>query len=207
MPDDFKRHVAFKLRIGEILLGKPIIQEEKFKCLELGNKQIVRVNVIANVIEKYDSEGESTYTFSTIDDGSGQIKLKAFGDDAQKLKPLTQGQTILVIGLLRYFNNEIYIAPEIVKEYSAEYLLIRKLETEKEKNTQSPTQKTEQTVGLKDKILDLIKNSESDGGIETDKIIMSIRETTPDMINQEIKKLLEEGIIFEPRPGKLRFLG
>ena len=29
----------------------------------------------------------------------------------------------------------------------------------------------------------------------------------PEIINQEIKKLLEEGMAYEPRPGKLRFLG
>jgi hypothetical protein len=29
----------------------------------------------------------------------------------------------------------------------------------------------------------------------------------PDVINLEIKKLLEEGMVYEPRPGKLRYLG
>ena len=34
-----------------------------------------------------------------------------------------------------------------------------------------------------------------------------LRGTSPEIINQEIQKMLEEGIIFEPRPGKLRWLG
>ena len=38
------------------------------------------------------------------------------------------------------------------------------------------------------------------------RLIMELR-AQPDIINQEIRKLLEEGIIFEPRPGRLRYLG
>ena len=62
-------------------------------------------------------------------------------------------------------------------------------------------------IAIKDKILEKIKSSEEDGGIETDKIILELREATPEIINQELQKLLEEGIIFEPRPGKVRWLG
>ena len=56
-------------------------------------------------------------------------------------------------------------------------------------------------------ILDLIKASEEDGGIEMDQIIMNLRDASPEIINQEIQKMLEEGIAFEPRPGKIRYLG
>jgi len=32
-------------------------------------------------------------------------------------------------------------------------------------------------------------------------------EASPDVIKVEIKKLLEEGLIYEPRPERLRYLG
>jgi hypothetical protein len=60
---------------------------------------------------------------------------------------------------------------------------------------------------VKDKILSAIKSAEEDGGIEIDKIIMTLRDISPVIINQEIQKFLEEGIVFEPRPGKVRYLG
>ncbi len=206
--DQFKRNVAFKLRIGDVLIGKPIMNQERFGFLELGNKKIIRVNIIGSIIEKYESEGEKKYIFSKIDDGSGQISLKAFGDDIERLTPFSQGQTVLCIGTLRSFNNEVYIQPEIVKEMSSEYLLVRKLEIEKEKNQNTPApQNSSQTIAVKDKILTLIKKSEQDGGIEIDKIILEVREASPDIINAEIKRMLEEGTIFEPRPGKVRWLG
>ena len=203
----FKRHIAYKFRIGDLLIGKPIMDNERFSFLELGDKKIIRVNVVGNIVDRYDSEGETTFTSFTLDDGSGQIKLRVFADDVPKFKNIVQGQTVVVIGLLRNYNNETYISPEIIKEQDPKYLLIRKIETEKERNKNtSPIEKT-QIIAIKDKILEKIKLSEEDGGIEVDKIIMELRDATPEVINQEIQKLLEEGIIFEPRPGKVRWLG
>ncbi len=244
-----KRNIAYKLRIGDLLIGKPVNDNERFSFLELGNKRIVRVNIIGNIIDKFESEGEKKYIFMTIDDGSGQISVKSFGDDINKVKDLPQGQTVVVIGVLRQFNNEVYISPEIVKELDPRYLLVRKLEIEKERKqnplptTQYPNQNknqiqnnntnqnnsqsaetqppqesnstgqtTEQNnldspTSIKDRILGIIKNSEQEGGVYTDQIIMQNKDASPEIINQEIKKLLEEGIIFEPRPGKVRWLG
>ncbi len=211
MPDEqFKRNVAYKLRIGDLLIGKPILDRERFAFLELGNQKVIRVNLVGNIVDKYESEGESKFLSLTLDDGSGQIKLKCFGDDSDKFRNISQGQTIIIIGLLRVYNNELYISPEIIKEIDIKYLLVRKLEIEKERNktanVNAPVQKG-QINSARDRILEMIKGSEGDGGVETDSIITNLREVSPTTINQEIKRLLEEGIIFEPRPGKLRWLG
>jgi len=222
MPEQqFKRNIAYKLRIGDILIGKPVMNSvsgtERFSFLELGDKKIIRVNIIGNIVDKYES-GESApgdenksrkYVFYTLDDGSGQIRLKIFSDDYEKFKDFHQGQTVVVIGTLRNWNDETYISPEIIRETDPKYLLVRKLETEKEKAMafESSPDKKEKVTAIKDKILELIKSSESDGGIETEDISQKFVEVSPALIQQEIKKLLEEGIIFEPRPGKVRYLG
>lgn len=203
----FKRHIAFKTRIGDILIGKPVLDGEKFSFLELGDKKISRVNLAGNIIDKYESQGDKKYLVLTLDDGSGQIKLKAFGEDADKFSKFNQGQTTIVIGLLRHWNNEVYIAPEIIKEHDPKYLLLRKLEIEKEKSANStPLEKT-QITAVKDQILQEIKKSENEGGIEKDSLIMKITNVSPEIINQEIQKFISEGIVFEPRPGKVRYLG
>lgn len=205
--DKYKRNIAFKLRIGDILIGKPVFDQEKFIFLELRNKKISRVNVIGNIIERYNSEGEKKYTFLKLDDGSGQISLKIFGDDVPKFKEVGQGQTVVVIGTVRNWNNETYITPEIIKEQDPKYLLIRKLEIEKIKNIEAEPINNKQIIAVKDKILGTIKNAEEQGGIEMDSIIMHLRDISPEIINQEVQKFLEEGIVFEPRPGKVRYLG
>ena len=199
-----KRNTAYKLRIGSILSAKQIIEAERLKSVEINNNSIVRVNVIANVTDKYIQEGEKKFGSVTLDDGTGQIKVKTFGDDVERFfAPLKQGDTVLVMGLLRTWNNEIYINPEIIKKREPQYLLVRKLEVEPEEF--SPSDKIKLSA-LKDKILDMIKEAEKDNGIEEEKRMWDLKEH-PDAINQEIKKLLEDGIAYEPRPGRIRWLG
>lgn len=207
MVDQFKRHTAYKCRIGDLLIGKPIFIEEKFINLELGNKKIARVNIVGNIIDRYDSSGEKQYTFFTFDDGSGQIKLKVFGEDKEKFQGINSGETVVVIASVRNFNSETYLSPEIIKNQDPKYLLIRKLELEKERIKDSPKVEKSQVLAIRDKLLEKIKSSEEQGGIDLDKLILDFREASPEIINQEVKKFLEEGIAFEPRPGKIRYLG
>jgi len=197
-----KRNIAYKLRIGDILKGKPEIQEGRFLFLELGDKKVVRVNLIANVVDKFLTEGEKKYVSLTMDDASGQIKLKLFGEDIAILKDFTQGDTLQIIGNIREYNSELYLMPEIAKVVDPKWLLVRKLEIQKtRKDMPAPTNQP-----IRDLILEKIKGAEADGGVDTDSLIMNI-EASPDLINQEIKKLLEQGLVYEPRPGKLRYLG
>ncbi len=200
---EFKRNIAFKMRIGDLLVGKPLIDGDRFRALELGDKQVVRVNVIANIIDKYVQEGEKKYAVITLDDASGQIKAKAFGDDTVKLEGFSQGDTVMVIGLLRSWNNEVYLTPEIIKKKEPAFLLIRKLEVEK---TKPKMLEKSELVQLRDSILASVKENEANGGVDIDKMILNLK-AAPDVINLEIKKLLEEGMVYEPRPGKLRYLG
>jgi len=209
MPDEsqFKRNIAFKLRIGDIAAGKPVIEGDRFSSLELGDKKIIRINIIGNVIDKYGGEGEKRFTIITLDDGSGQIKAKSFGDDIKRLENFNQGQTVLIIGVLRHFNDELYISPEIVREMDPKYLLVRKIEIEKKKSKNIEPLPKDQIIAVRDRILGAIKIAEDDGGIEMDKLIMTLPNISSVIINQEVEKFLEEGIIFEPRPGKVRYLG
>jgi len=197
-----KRNIAYKLRIGDILKGKPFYEEGKFLYLELGDKKIVRVNIIANCIDKFVQEGEKKYASLTIDDASGQIRLKAFGEDIESLKEITQGDTIQIIGNVRDWNNDLYLLPEIVKKINPRWLLVRKLEIQNSRKNiiispESP---------VKDMIMQKIKDAEVDGGIDRDRLIMDV-EASPEVITSQIKKLQEEGLIYEPRPGRLRYLG
>lgn len=202
MPEgDFKRATAYKLKIGDVFSGKKILDGERFNFLDLGDRKITRVNIVANVVEKY-SSGEKPYVSLTIDDASGQIRLKIFGDDVQKFSEVTQGDSVLVIGLLRNYNNELYITPEIIRKQDPRYLLVRKLEFEK--NAPKEVDNKER-LALSDKIVNMVKEAEPEG-VSQEKIMLDLHET-PELINQEIKKALEQGIIYEPRPGMLRHLG
>ncbi len=200
---DFKkRNVAFKLKIGDILKGTSKMEESKFLFLELGEKKVVRVNVLANCVDKFIQDGEKKYASLTIDDASGQIKIKAFGDDIELLKKINQGDTLQIVGNLREWNAELYILPEIIKSVDPRWLLVRKLEIQKLKeDIPDPKNAT-----LRDKIMQIIRSSEEQGGVDTEKIIMDV-EAKEALVKEVLKKLLEEGLIYEPRPGRIRWLG
>jgi len=225
MVEQRKRETAYKLRIGDILNGTPIVEQaevlnkpempneafqsqasrERFRYLELGDKKIVRVNLIANVVEIYNAEGDKRYSSITIDDASGQVRVKVFGGDVSMVSGLSYGDTILTIGLLRSYNNELYVMPEIIKKVDARYLLIRKLELERNLKKEEKIEPAKAT-SVKEQIVSIIKSAE-DNGASTEDIILKITSASPELINSEIVKLLEEGVIYEPRPGKVRYLG
>jgi RecG-like helicase len=168
----------------------------------MGDKKISRVNIIANVVDKYFNDGEKKYASITVDDASGQIKLKAFGEDIFALKDVIQGDTLQIIGVVREYNSELYLLPEVVKKVDTKWLLVRKLEIQNSrKDIPLPA-----NAPVRDLILQKIKDADESGGIEVEKIIMDV-EASPDLINKEVKKFLEEGVIYEPRPGILRYLG
>ena len=199
-----KRNIAYKMRIGDVLRGVPMMDEGKFLFLELGDKKIVRINILANCVDKYIQEGEKQFASLTVDDASGQLKLKAFGEDIEPLKEIMQGDTLQIIGNMREWNGELYMIPEVVKKVDPRWLLVRKLEIQNARKDIPVSGSGDSD--LKNSIMEKIKGAETEGGIDVDTIIMDT-EASPDAINGEVKKLLEEGLIYEPRPGRLRYLG
>ncbi len=63
-----KRNIAFKLRIGDILKGRPMSEEGKFIYLEIGGRRVVRINILANCVDKFTTEGEKQYMSINMDD-------------------------------------------------------------------------------------------------------------------------------------------
>ncbi len=209
-----KRNIAYKLRIGDVLKGVPMMNEGRFLFLELGDKKVVRVNILANCVDKFIQEGSRAsqvppsevkqFASLTVDDASGQLKLKAFGEDIEPLKEIVQGDTLQIIGNMREWNGELYMIPEVLKKVDTRWLLVRKLEIQNARKDMPATDNKDSA--LKNEVMQKIRDAESDGGIDVDTIIMDV-EASPDAINVEVKKLLEEGLIYEPRPGRLRYLG
>ncbi|MGK0209166.1 MAG: RPA family protein [Patescibacteria group bacterium] len=202
--DQRKRNIAFKMIIGDILKAKPIYEQEKMIYAEINGKNVMRVNIIANCVDKYVSEGEKKYASVTIDDASGQLRLKLFADDIDMVQEILQGDTLQVVGNIRIWNEELYLTPEVIKRVDPRWLLIRKLEIQQSR--QDIPQAEAKDNSLRDTILEKIKGAEEEGGIDIDNMILGTQ-ANPDALNKEIKILLEEGLIYEPRPGRLRYLG
>lgn len=217
---------AYRFWISQILNSRPIFEEEKFAMLELQEKKVTRVNIMANVVEKY--QGEKPYSSLTIDDASGQMRVKSF--ERNILENVNIGDSVVVIGNLRFFNNEIYIMPDIIRKISPQRIFARKLElgeTEEikqlsrlnqmqamnaepekiiqttEEGTSEEKQENKEIIETsKELILNMIRASETVG---IEEIIMKTNLPVEE-INHVIAELLEQSIIYEPMPSKLRLL-
>lgn len=202
--DRKKRQTAIKLRINDLYdhhISNGII--------ELDGKKITRINIIANVIDKFVSESESKFVSLTLDDASSQIRVKAFGDDVNRIYDMDVGDTILLIGNTRFYNDELYINPEVAKQVSIEWLLVRKLELEKlphfkiksNKIVEEKIEKNSESV--REKIKFMLQKTEE--GVDIDKIILELKQPIEE-INSAVSDMLEEAEIYEPKPGRIRLL-
>lgn len=117
-----RRPTAAKVSIGDLVTGRPVMDEKgQTVAVETHLGQISRANVIATVVDLFqaaptreDAEGRGFATM-TLDDGTGVIRAKVWGELSRKLADFHVGDLILVIGRLRSFQNELNLNAEIVR--------------------------------------------------------------------------------------------
>ncbi len=162
------RKTAYKLWISNIVNAEPIMDIGKFKgvttIINQNKVQVNRVNIIANVIDVFKIE-EKQYGSITLDDSSASIRVKFFNQDIDKMKDINIGDTIMVIGQLRMFNDEIYITPEIVRKVDAIWLLARKLELEKIFKLKAEQQATSQITQTQEENTNIMASNNTENNV------------------------------------------
>jgi RPA family protein len=125
-----RRMTAIKTRIQDIINGEFIKQEGMMPdyILTKWGQKISRVNIYGIITDKFLSE-DGNYATITIDDGTGAIRAKTFKDSTKILEDLKIGDTVIIIGKLREYADEVYISPEAVKKITdPNYETLRNLE-------------------------------------------------------------------------------
>ena len=226
----YHRDAAVKTVISELLEGRYAQEQEDAPnyLLTANNDKIYRLNLMATILHK---QVQGAITEFILDDGSGQIALRSF-EENQQLDQLNVGKVVMIIGKLRKYNQERYIAPEMVKLINPEWLKVRALEMRDVITPKMLTipvhQIAEQKVGEEVK-MGLAKNEigqseEEVGGVELlpiQKVIKLIQELdqgegvmmdeiiSKSLVNnteQLLEKMLESGEIFQNSPGKVKVL-
>jgi RPA family protein len=127
-----KRVVAKKVRIldivnGTFFHGNKLEMKPNYVITPFGEK-ISRVNLIGTVIDIFISEDENYGSF-TIDDGTASIRAKVFGKDVELVKKLSNGNLVNLIGKVKEYNGETYVAAEVVRKLEdLNHEILRKLE-------------------------------------------------------------------------------
>ncbi|MBI2557983.1 hypothetical protein HYW20_01565 [Candidatus Woesearchaeota archaeon] len=199
----YQRQVAYKIRISDILNSSFVKDELSAGYVKFANFNVSRANIIATLISKSE---QPQYSSSVIDDASGKILLRSFYVNA--FSKFDVGDVVLVIGRIREFNGERYIMPEILKKLEgAGWINVRKLELGKTpvaiKETVGNEDNPQHEDNAAENIYLLIKKLDDGDGASVDDIIKNSGSDSAEII---INRLLENGDVFEIKPGKLKVL-
>lgn len=228
-----KRNIAVKVTISDIV-NSEYKKEDGWtpNFIKTARGEMTRVNIIGIVVSKEENNGVNSLM---INDSTGTISLRSF-EDNEMLKIPKIGQLVLIIGRPREYNNEKYIMAEIVKKIDDKlWMNVRKKELEIESEIDEILEKNsiinehnkkvdelkpvikepEKNQSKKDElivtpqinhyevVLGLIKSMDNGYGVSYEDIILSSKLKNVEDI---IKSLIEEGEIFEIRPGILKVL-
>lgn len=228
-----KRQIAYKVWISDVI-NSNFVKKEGWdpSYVEIGDKQISRVNIVATIIGKFVSE-DANYATITLDDGTETIRAKAFGPDVSKVLEVNVGNIVRCIGKVKKYEEEVYLSPEIARQVDdPNWLLVRKLELKEPKKaakikTEEPSEeKTEKVSEEKEEIVEtvkqekvseekeededtdflkIIKELDSGEGADMDKVIEESGLDSEEAKNF-LFSLLKRGEVFEPKKGKLKVL-
>lgn len=200
----FKREIAVICMVDDLLRGNFVRTggwNPSYFSTELGD--ISRANLMGVVVSKEPTGG------LLLDDGSGRILLRSFGESS--FTGVDTGDLVLVIGRPRTYNEQKYVLPEIIRKIDQRWgayrqlqlSILRKKITPVKKEERVPIKESEQPVNYYQKILAFIRDLDTGSGADTEEVIKRSGAPNGDVL---IKKLIEEGEIFELRAGKLKIL-
>jgi RPA family protein len=210
-PTEIRRQIAYKCSISALnnsVFVKKQGWESSYVMTDYGD--FSRINIIGVIVAKDENS-------ITLDDNTGQITGRFFNEPT-KLLDFNIGDLVLVIARPREFNNQRYLALEIIKKIKnkgwipyrkKELSLIKKLRNIDDIKSQE-TKKAEpeiveniSTVNSKDRIIDVIKQLDSGSGASIDDIIHISKIKNAEDI---VKDMVLRGEIFELKPGKIKIL-
>tara|TARA_Y100000310_G_C20494160_1_gene720707 strand:- start:88 stop:726 length:639 start_codon:yes stop_codon:yes gene_type:complete len=212
MAEQYQRQTAYKAWIQHIHAARLQKDSETgFTSYVHQDRSLVRVNVVGSVIHSYKSEN---YGSILLDDGSGSIRLKVWGDDMYLFEDFSVGDLLLVVGRVGDFQGERYIRPEVVRKVSIDWALFRRLELVKyfgvpsaeEKVSvaidDSPQPEVEPSLLAREVIITTIEKMDE----ATEQDLVSACDLPKEKVLVALQDLLKEGEIFSPKKGMYRLV-
>ena len=203
-----KRLITYKVWISDLINNNYINMPGEFEpnYIEINDEKVSRINIIATVINKFESN-DKNYTSLLIDDGSDQIRIKTWRENVLLLNNFDKGDLILVIGKVKKFNEEIYVLPEIVKKVNPNYELFHKLELFKKyglpKKNKLELPRENLVVeevrfvsqNLTKEIVNYIEKYEEQGGITLDNLKKELNYDSNN-VDEVVNELIKEGQVY-----------
>lgn len=200
---------GYKLFIRDVAERALHRREDGRAYIDYDGHSLSTVRVMGVVVSKYDSE---KFTIVTLDDSTETISVRAFGEDKGLLENVFVGATIDVIGALREYEEETYIAPRsvwLVEDPNWE--VVRNLELLIRAKKSGVTTSVEEVLDeeapqeedLKPIVLALIEKLDAGDGADYNALLKdSGLEDT--LLDRALNKLLSDSEIYEPKIGKFK---
>lgn len=179
---------------------------------------ISRVWITGVIVQKK----QENYLSFLVDDGTGTMRVRVFND--LERFPVEVGDTVEVVGRVREYNGRLYVTPDFVRKIDPNTELLRraeavkvrrliaggKLSLEPPKPSEQPGgapvenpqsgQETKQTsIDADGKVLETLGDAELTMVELEKKTGLSESE-----LNSCLEGLLENGEVFEPKPGRFK---
>jgi RPA family protein len=145
--------------------------------------ELIRINSVAAVVKREDL---GAITIFTIDDGSDNISVRFF-EPRKILDNIAVGNVVLIIGRIREYNSERYIAAEIIRSVSSRWLKYRSLILHSKKQEIEESSIEKQKVNT----LSYSNSNQIDSTAVNSKSFEKIKKT----IDLEDKKIEEKKVI------------
>lgn len=222
------RQTAYKLWIAEIVHADYMPGEGEWdpNYLDVKGLKVTRVNMLG-VITNIFSHPSNDYGSILIEDGTATIAIRTFKEDTKLLGQYHIGDTLMVIGRPRQYQNEVYIIPEILKKIdNPAWLKLRKIELAQTRGTIAPQQPRKEiiipeereqreehiatdaqksgTETTRQKILNILEK-QAEAGMDIDVLIQATGAEEGDA-EKMIEDLIKEGEIYMARPGVLKII-
>lgn len=112
------RLVAVRVRAADIVRGRFFqgsreAREAAYVITPLGER-VSRANLLGTVVDRFVSD-TANYASITMDDGTEAVRAKAFGAEVRVLDGVKAGQAVVVIGKVKEYQGETYVAAESVR--------------------------------------------------------------------------------------------
>ncbi|MHA1927465.1 MAG: hypothetical protein ACTSV2_02680 [Candidatus Thorarchaeota archaeon] len=216
-----ERMTATRVSIVDIVKGT-FGKDDGDRVISPDGIELRRVMIVGHIVGQL--TGKDNFASITIDDGTGTIRAKAWGNEAASLQEVEENILALVIGKVKEYNDEIYLVPEIIRSLpDSNFLTLHKLERhyhivqhggepiptsaslEDHYETSKATSDRAKPKGLGGKILDYIQKNDTSQGIAIADIAKYFAKEDKTDIQLEVIELQADNWIREERTGVYRF--
>jgi RPA family protein len=207
---DVPRRMTAEIVSSRIFSSGEFVSDDNFSNYILfEGKKIFKINLIGAVVSK--NEGNNFVSF-LIDDGFGQCEARAFGETSF-FSDIVIGSIVQLIGRPRKWQDNVYLNCDVIKNIDPLWAKHRKmilgssapLQTKEKKGelVQEVIEKSLKKENVVDNIISAIKDLDYGEGADIDDVV---KEVGFDGVEETIDRLIEQGEVFEFKPGRVKCL-